>query len=669
MKMSARKILSALLASLLLLTAVACSTDGTVTGDTAAGDTTAEGTTAEGTTAEGATTSDGTTAPESETEEVTLPDPEDYEVTEGDGSAAVVTPLGLSYTVTGYTAVDKGTLTYADELVYTFDEALFDAKFTRFTMIYASTAPVKVWLSFTERGKEVEEYYFLDAGEGSFSGLNPYFLKGNTARCITKLRVEPLTDGSAAFTLAGLTTEHLEKLAETVYVENGRFKLGVELGWGGAVSYLEDKSCAISGLGNLVNKHDTGRLIQQSFYGVQENAEYKPGISFDVTWRYNPVQGGDQYGNASRLIDVVITETSVYVKAQPQDWALNNALTPSYMENTYTLYEDRVQVDNRFTDYSGWEHPFSGQELPAFYTVSYLDTFVWYNGEDSWTGGALSSKGDLPFWGDYAGECTFTLREKNTETWCAWISSADDYGLGVYAPNIDQLKAGRYEYDGSKSDVADSTGYVAPINILKLVSFEAIEYSYLLTAGSTAEIRGVFTEYKDFTDNASLHEHYQSTRLPSVEGDITMLDFTDGKNLSLLTGLADTTVLFDETEGAVKLTAGSFGDVNVTVPYGSNPTVLSADTYKTLRIEYMIPTDNGKPAYQSDIFICAGDISAPNGDARIRVNLIKDGQYHVLEVDLSKNAYWKGDIHLIRFDYFDVSSAGDVMFIKSITLE
>ena len=660
MKHSVNRILALLLAALMLLSAAAC-TEGNTPADT--------------------TGSNGTAAPTdppakgsdpetpADTEAVTLPAPEDYEVTEQNGTAAVTTPTGLAYTVTGYTALDKAAASFSGELTYTFDESLFSEKFTRFTITYASSVPVKVWLSFTERGKDVEEYYFLDAGEGTFSGLNPAFLKGNTARKLTKIRVEPLKGDTAAFTLAGLTTENMEKPSETVYVENGRFKLGVELNWGGAVSYLEDKGCTIPDLGNLVNKHDTGRLIQQSFYGVQQNEEYTPGSFIDVTWRYNPVQGGDQYNNPSRLIDLVVTENSIYIKSQAQDWALNNQLTPSYYENTYTLYDDRVQVDNRFTDYSGWEHPFSGQELPAFYTVSYLDTFVWYNGEDSWTGDTLTSKGDLPFWGDHAGECTFILREKNTETWCAWISSSDDYGLGVYAPNIDQLKAGRYEYDGSKSDVDNSTGYVAPINVLKIVSFEAIEYSYLLAAGSTAQIRKTFTEYKDFTDNASLHKNYQPTRLPSVEGDITKLDFTGGKNISLLTDRSDTTVVFDEAEGAVKLTAGSFGDVHVTIPYGSNPTALSADTYKTLKIEYMIPADNSLSGYQSDIFICAGDVKAPDGNARIRVNLIKDGEYHVLEVKLSSNAAWKGDIHLIRFDYFDDSRAGDVMYIKNITLE
>ena len=188
-------------------------------------------------------------------------------------------------------------------------------------------------------------------------------------------------------------------------------------------------------------------------------------------------------------------------------------------------------------------------------------------------------------------------------------------------------------------------------------------------AGSTATIRKTFTDRKDFTDNADLRVNYRSTRLPSVDGDITKLDFTEGKNLALIASPVDTTVEFDQAMGAVKLTAGSVGDVSITIPYGSSPTPLSADSYKTLKIEYMIPKENASGFYQSDLFLCAGSISGPDGNARVRVDLVKDGEYHTLEVDLSKNAFWTGDIHMIRFDYFDFSSAGDVMYIKSIVLK
>ena len=329
-----------------------------------------------------------------------------------------------------------------------------------------------------------------------------------------------------------------------------------------------------------------------------------------------------------------------------------------------------MQVDNRFVDFSGWEHPFRGQELPALYTVSYLDTFVWYDGDASWTGDTLSSRDNLNFWGDsrYVGDCTFSLKENNQETWCAWVNTKDNYGLGIYVPKVDQLKAGRYEYDGTKDAMGDATNYVAPVNMLKLVSFKPLEYSYILTAGSLEDIRATFTTHKDFCTNAALNENYVSLRVPSVEGDVTKLVFDAQGKINALANPVSTTVTFDEAEKAAKLTAGPDGDAQVAINYGEYVKI-SADTHKVLKIEYMIPTDNSSRAYECDLFLCAGTIQEASGDARLRKSLIADGEYHVLEIDLSAQGFWKGDIHKIRFDYFDFSSEGDVMYLKSFTLE
>lgn len=455
------------------------------------------------------------TETEAETEGETKPlPPADFVVTEKNGLATVCTPTGLRYTVTGYAALHKATATFTDGLTYTFPDEVFGEKFNRFTLSYETTEPLRIRIAYTQRGRAVETEYFLDAGEGSFSGLVDNFLRSVKGQQITAMRVETCTGKPADFTLSGMTTQVMEVPSASLYLENRRFKLGIDLGWGGTVNYLEDKSCPIPGVTNLVNRYDTGRLIQQSYYGTNGvPGQYEPGVSFDSHWAYNPVQGGDQYNNPSRLVDLVITEQSVYIKTQPRDWSLNNQLTPSYMESTYTLERDHIRVDNRFTDYSGWEHPFRDQELPALYTISYLDKFVWYGGSKPWTGDTLSARDDLGFWGGVPGSTAY-MREDNTETWCAWVSSRENYGIGLYVPNVDQLKAGRYEYDGSQSDRAPSTNYVAPINVLQMVSFSPITYSYMLTAGTTESIRATFTKHKDFADNISLHEHYQSTRLP-----------------------------------------------------------------------------------------------------------------------------------------------------------
>lgn len=34
----------------------------------------------------------------------------------------------------------------------------------------------------------------------------------------------------------------------------------------------------------------------------------------------------------------------------------------------------------------------------------------------------------------------------------------------------------------------------------------------------------------------------------------------------------------------------------------------------------------------------------------------------------SASPYWQGEIHRLRFDYFNASAPGDVMYIKSIEL-
>lgn len=674
MKLMLKKLCMLALCASMLAGAVACG--GQEGGDIDTANTNAEATESDATTDDAATegtTTDGTTTEDTTTDDTTVePKPEDFVITEADGVAQVVTPDGLKYSVTGYLErAEKAFFAFDKTLKYTFPEGAFSKAFNRFSVSYKSTEPVKITVAYRVSKFDTTDAYFLEAGEGVFSGLPSSFM--NEAECfdIQSIQVESLTGKAAEFSIKNLTTESIAVPSKSLYIENDRFRLGIDLGWGGTINYIRDKNNEIKNLTNLVNKHDTGRLIQQSFYGTGPiPGVYEPGISFDNQWVYNPVQGGDQYNNSSRLIDLVVTENSVYIKSQPQDWSLDNQLTPSYMENTYTLKDDRIQVDNRFMDFSGWTHPYTGQELPALYTVSYLDTFVWYDGDASWTGDALSSRGDLNFWGDvqYVADCTFILKEKNSETWCAWVNTKDNYGLGLYVPNVDQFKAGRYEYNGSKSSKDGATNYVAPVNIMKLVAFEPLEYSYLLTAGSIEEIRATFTTYKDFTTNASLHKNYTSTRLPSLDGDPTNIVFDGQSKINVLTNLVSTTVEYDESQQAAKLTAGPEGDSNVTVNYGDYISI-TAETHKILKIEYMIPTDNAMGYYACDIFLCAGVNTNPTGEARLRENLIADGEYHVLEIDLSATSFWEGDVHKIRFDYFDFATAGDVMYVKRIALE
>ena len=617
--------------------------------------------------------------------------PSEVTVTPNSGTAKVSVANGLAYTAAGYSEIKNNKLVFKSGLSLTFDPAGTAVDFNRFSLGYTSTQPLHGTVTYTVGGKTVTDDFYLEAGTDTFSCLITQYLNGKKGTGITRMTFSTCNGKSAEFALCALEVQDYPVYgvgADTYYIETPRYKLGVRLIWGGGINYLEDKTVDINRLKNLVNQADTGRLIQQSYYGVQQNAEYTPGKYNGSTWAYNPVQGGDVKGNHSRIIDIVVTEYSVYVKSQPLDWAKNNSLTPSYMENTYTVYSDRIQVDNRFVDFSNWTHRYAHQELPAFYTVSYLSRFTLYNGTKPWTDDTMSYRDNLGFWGDstYYNDCTFLLKNSNTETWCAWTNPDKDFGIGLYVPNVDSFLAGRYAFNNSKESTNGATNYVAPVNTILLKSFEALEYSYLISTGSVEEMRDVFKENKSFAANASLHKNYQSRRVPDstvatnensyadlnqkpsgghTEGKIgALLDLTIREGSAHLIASHNAAIAFHSAAQGTSLTVTG-EDPNVTVVYGG---VLSADDYKIIEITYMIPTSNSKGNGVTDLFLCAGDITNPTADASVREKLIADGQYHTLTVDLSGKSFWTGDIHKVRFDFFDGCAVGDVMYVKSIVL-
>ena len=214
-------------------------------------------------------------------------------------------------------------------------------------------------------------------------------------------------------------------------------------------------------------------------------------------------------------------------------------------------------------------------------------------------------------------------------------------------------------------------------------TYQPFEYSYLLTAGSMESIRATFTEQKDFAENSALDEDCLPQEKPYAPTSLEKLLSPDlSKYPNRLFSLQNCSAAYDEAEGAMKLTT-TFNDVGLYLDYSilrddpfyvvENPDVgnvtLRAEDYTTLRIEYMIPTTNSTATYNAELYPCAGDLQNPDGAALIWISgLVADGEYHTLEINLSNSPYWNGDIHRIRFDFFNASAVGDIMYIKSITL-
>ncbi|MBR4032482.1 MAG: hypothetical protein IKJ07_07090 [Clostridia bacterium] len=665
-----------------------------------------------------------------------------------DQSGNVTTTSGSSYLASGGDfAVDAERgftgITKEKKLTISGGEITSSTQTNRFHLHYYASAPAKITMNYTygaNKEKTASEYYYLEAGENTFSAVEWSFLasKGdgpewdkiiyygeNQNWTLASITVEPLKD-SVDFVLFDYSTETVDtsKISSTtyggdvtcylIYLSSTRYKLGVNLTWGGAISELYDltaNSGSITSGTNLVNRSDAGRLIQQSYYGSTGSGDgyeshywsSNPGVLDYAKWNYNPVQGGDANNSQSRIIDFEIGDNYVYVKAQPRDWAnhvsngdgtftnVESRYTECYMENRYTMMnggtanntaDDYIRVDNRMVDYSGYNHPCTTQELPAFYTLAYFDDYYWYNGNQPWTG-TLTKEDNLPFWGDpqYASRTTFNYQTSNTETWGAFVNETTKYGLGMYVPNIDIIKGGRV--DGSESNkVADSTSgyssYFAPLKELQIVCYEPIEYSYLLCAGQLDTIRSVFSANKDFESNKSLDENSISQKIPT-DTDITSIDFSKKENLVLLDSVTDASLSYDiESEAAKFVVTGndSYFLIDYTSLQDFNATTYPAASYTCIEFEYMIPADPAKYpgglVAGQQLFYQVGANSSPNGTYSVPefVTLIADGKWHTARYYTSNiGANWTGNINSLRIDFLNNAlGAGQTFYLKSFSI-
>ncbi len=145
------------------------------------------------------------------------------------------------------------------------------------------------------------------------------------------------------------------------------------------------------------------------------------------------------------------------------------------------------------------------------------------------------------------------------------------------------------------------------------------------------------------------------------------LDFTTAGDETVLSGLNSTQMVYDADEAALKVVVTG-EDPIITIPFSSAPDTYSADEYGTLTITYMVPEETSSVATTMQIFFCTGDVTQPSESYQTVLNLVCDGEYHTLTIQLSNFSFWTGDIHTLRIDYFNRCNAGDIMYIKSITL-
>jgi hypothetical protein len=264
------------------------------------------------------------------------------------------------------------------------------------------------------------------------------------------------------------------------YIDNGTIRLGVDLESGGSVFYFAQSKTKR----NLLNHHDRGRFVQQSYYGDKDGSLWN-----QKPWRWNPVQGGDWRGKPARLLKRKVTKDSISTTSIPKHWAAGTDVRSARMRQSIELDDAVAHIRYRF-DYRGRkDHAARHQELPAVFVDYALPNLVVYDGKKPWTGGRLTRK--VPGWPN----------EKATaiENWAAYVDG-DDFGIGVHFPGTSQLTC--YRYKGKPGPKGGGCSYFAPVKTMAITSGLRYEYDVYLTIGTVKEIRARFQRLAKARDAA-----------------------------------------------------------------------------------------------------------------------------------------------------------------------
>ena len=420
--------------------------------------------------------------------------------------------------------------------------------------------------------------------------------------------------------------------AQIQYLDNGSIRLGVDTSKGGAIVVLQPSGTLGSG-SNVVNTFDLGREIQQSYYSgpssfVPAGATQHPSWS---PWPWNPVQAGDAYGNKSTLIASSTSSTQLYVKSRPKQWALQNVDSECTLEEWITLSGSVATVRNRLTNARSDTAQYAArtQELPAVYTWAKLTQLKTYTGTQPFTSGSLSV---IP----NAGPPWTTFRA--TEGWAAYFD-ANDWGLGVFAPNNVKFIGGFAGTPGTGSTTSSNTGYIAPIRAEIIDDDIVYEHTYHLILGSLASIRAFATANKP-----DLKPDYQfrGTRDGWTYANATDSGFPVTDRLHVNMNSADPQMIGPECS----FPAADVPKIFVRVAASVAGAAQTSGRFYWERDNGALPMSTG----QSKGFTIAAD-----------------GQFRTYEVVLSSTSTWTGQISRLRFDPVTSGTTGDFVEVQFIS--
>jgi arylsulfatase A-like enzyme len=330
------------------------------------------------------------------------------------------------------------------------------------------------WMLRTDdRGREVEsEAVYLDAiydqrPEGGRGATNATFQR-NVELMRQWTREKPMRTELRKSEVSGTWS----------FLTNELVVIGVDTSRGSGIGYFARRDTGR----NVLNHFDTGRFVQQSYYGDADGSTWGR-----QPWRYNPVQGGGyrQEWPAETLTSTQ-AEDELYARVRPRHWGTGKHLPEVLMEQWIRLEGEVARIRFRMT-YSGEDHAeVRDQEMPAVFADFALDELVTYQGNQPWRHGSVKR---LAVVASDPPRNQYLLRD---EEWAAWVEKGSQWGLGVYTPGSSGMTY--YRYGGGKQDGPNGSrcSYFAPLRKFRLTKGLVVDYELYLTIGTVDQIRSTF---------------------------------------------------------------------------------------------------------------------------------------------------------------------------------
>lgn len=159
----------------------------------------------------------------------------------------------------------------------------------------------------------------------------------------------------------------------TVFIENALVRVGVDEKRGGAICHI---SKIAIGSHNVINTWDSGRLLQQSYYGSSDGSVWngKP-------WKWNPVQGGSWDNSPSQLISIEkVSNNEIQTSCHPRNWGGCQLCTDVIMTTHIKLKDNGDICVTCEMIYSGTNTQGRNvQEIPACFLAAKYSQLIYKN--------------------------------------------------------------------------------------------------------------------------------------------------------------------------------------------------------------------------------------------------------------------------------------------------